>query len=82
MEDLRFALASLDCQSVREPRIARSSLIVRPPDNSDTGLVLLTGGQALGLADAGALQVLSYGDASFARRAVCSWFQRPLCLDQ
>ena len=81
MEDLRFALASLDCQSEREPHIARSSLIVRPPDNCDTGLVLFTGGQALGLADAGALQVLSYGDASFARRAVCSWFQRPLCLD-
>jgi len=79
---LRFALASLHCQSGREPDITRSSLIVYPPDNGDTGLVLLTGGQALGLADAGAPRVLSYGGASFARRAVCSWYQRPLCLDQ
>ena len=71
---MRFALASLDCQSEREPHITRSSLIVCPSDNGDTGLVLLTGGQALGLADD--------GNASFARRAVCSWFQRPLCLDQ
>ena len=77
---MRFALASLDCQSEEEPHITRSRPIVCPPDNCDTGLVLLTGGQALGLADAGALQVLSYGDASLTRRAVCSWY-RPLCID-
>ena len=62
-----------------QPHIARSGLILCPPDNSNAGLVFLAGSKALVQTNACCVRIFPYGFASLPGRAVRAWGQRPFC---
>ena len=61
-----------------QPHIARSGLILCPPDNGNAGLIFLAGSKALVQTNACCVRIFPYGFASLPGRAVRAWGHRPL----